>query len=112
MAYRSSADLLLIISAFSFVLGLWRLANSRRLWIAFVVMIGFPAWIMAGPIVYGMSSRTPQQLLGEEWHHAPAHQIRRRGVIAFSLGAAAWCYGAFGSELPRQIELVVLAVTL
>jgi hypothetical protein len=142
MPYRSSAGLLLIVSAFAFVLGLWRLAKSRRwrlfavvttaffgyaallyavylipdthlrLWTAAVVLIGFPVWIMAGPIVYGMSSPTPEQLLGEGSPHSSARSIRRRGGIVFFLGAAAWCYGAFGSNLPRQIELFVLAVAL
>jgi hypothetical protein len=142
MAYRSSAGLLLIVSAFAFVLGLWRLAKSRRwrlfavvttaffgyaallyavylipdthlrLWTAVVVIVGFPAWIMAGPIVYGVSSRTPEQLLGEASTHPSARNIRRRGGIVLFLGAAAWCYGAFGSDLPRQIELAVLAVAL
>jgi hypothetical protein len=83
-----------------------------RLWTAIVVIIGFPAWSMAGFIVYGMSSRTPERLWGEESPHPSARRIRRRGGIVFLLGAAAWCYGTFGSNLPRQIELVVLAVAL
>jgi len=142
MAYRSSAGLLLIVSGFAFVFGLWRLAKSRRwrllavvltafvgygallyavylipdthlrLWTGVVVLIGFPAWIMAGPIMYGISTRTPGKLFGEAPLHPSARSIRRRGGIVFFLGAAAWCYGAFASELPRQIEAAVLAVAL
>jgi len=142
MSYRSSAGLLLIVSAFAFVLGLWRLAKSRRwrllvvvtiaffgyvfllyavylipdthlrLWTALVVLIGFPAWLMAGPIVYGMSSRPPEQLLGEASASHPSSSIRYRGAFVLFIGAVAWCFGAFGSELPRELELVILAVAL
>lgn len=142
MAYRSSAGLILIFSAFTFVLGLWRFARSGRwgllavvitaffgyvgllyavylipdphlrLWTAVVVVIGFPVWLMAGPIVYGMSSRPPGQLSGQ-WQSKPStRSIRYRGGIGLFLGVAAWCYGAFGSDLPRQVELALLAVAL
>jgi hypothetical protein len=83
-----------------------------RLWTAVVVVVGFPAWIMAGPIVYGMSSRSSEQLFGEASDNLATHSIRYRGGIILLLGAAAWCYGAFGSDLPRQLELVLLAVAL
>lgn len=142
MAYRSSAGLILIVSAFAFVLGLWRLAKSGRwrllavvvtalfgyaallyavylipdahlrLWTAVVVIVGFPAWIMAGPIVYGMSSRSPKQLFGEASNTPSAHSIRYRGGIILLLGAVSWCYGAFGSNLSRQLELFLLGVAL
>ncbi|CBK42644.1 membrane protein of unknown function [Nitrospira defluvii] len=142
MPYRSSPGLILIVSAFAFVLGLWRLATSGRwrlfavvigaffgyaallyaiflipdarlrIWTALVVVIGFPAWIMAGPIVYGISSRPPEQLLGETSTNPSARSIRYRGAIALFLGVTAWCYGVFDSDLSRQLELVVLGVAL
>jgi len=142
MPYRSSTGLLLIVSAFAFVLGLWRLARSGRwrllvvvaiaffgyvsllyaaylipdthlrLWTAVVVLIGFPAWLMAGPIVYGMSSRRPEQLLGVASNNHFSSSIRYRGGVVLFTGAVAWCFGAFDSDLPRQLELVLLAVAL
>jgi uncharacterized protein YjeT (DUF2065 family) len=83
-----------------------------RLWTAVVVIVGFPAWIMAGPIVYGMSSRLPKQLFGEASNTPSAHSIRYRGGIILLLGAVSWCYGAFGSNLSRQLELFLLGVAL
>ncbi len=142
MPYRSSVGLIVIVSAFAFVLGLWRLAKSGRwrlfavviaaffgyaallyavylipdvhlrLWTAVVVVLGFPAWIMAGPVVYGMSSRPPEHLLGVTSTNPSARSIRYRGAIVLFLGAAAWCYGVFGSDLSRELELVVLGVAL
>ena len=142
MPYRSSPGLILIVSAFAFVLGLWSLATSGRwrlfavviaaflgyavllytifliphahlrMWTAVVVVIGFPAWIMAGPIVYGMSSCPPERLLSETSTNPPARSIRYRGAIALFLGVTAWCYGVFDSDLSRQLELVVLGVAL
>lgn len=142
MAYRSSAGLILIFSAFTFVLGLWLLARSGRwrllavvitafvgyggllyavylipdihlrLWTAVVVVVGFPAWLMAGPIIYGMSSRPPAQLLSQWSSKPPTRSIRFRGGIFLSVGLTAWCFGALDSELPRQVELVLLAVAL
>ena len=142
MAYRSSTGLILIVSAFAFVLGLWRLAKSGRwrllavvitaffgyaallyavylipdahlrLWSGVVVVVGFPAWIMAGPIVYGVSSRSSEQLFGEASDNPSTHSIRYRGSVILLLGAAAWDYGVFGSDLSRHLELVLLAVAL
>jgi hypothetical protein len=67
---------------------------------------------MAGPIVYGMSSRSPKQLFGEASNTPSAHSIRYRGGIILLLGAVSWCYGAFGSNLSRQLELFLLGAAL
>ena len=83
-----------------------------RLWTAVVVVIGFPAWLMAGPIVYGISSRPPGQSSGQWANKPPDRSIRYRGGIVLFLGVAAWCFGAFGSDLSRQVELVLLTAAL
>jgi hypothetical protein len=67
---------------------------------------------MAGPIVYGMSSRRPEQLLDVASNSHPSSSIRYRGGVVLFIGAVAWCFGAFDSDLPRQVELVLLAVAL
>jgi hypothetical protein len=67
---------------------------------------------MAGPIVYGMSSRLPEQLLGAASNSRSSNRIRHRGGVVLFIGAVAWCVGAFGSDLPRQFELVLLALGL
>lgn len=141
MPYRSSSGLIVIVSAFAFVWGLWRLAEAGRwrlfavviasffgyaallyaiflmpharlrMWTAVVVVIGFPAWIMAGPIVYGISSR-PERLLIETSANPVSRSIRYRGAIALFLSLTVWCYGALGSDFSRKLELVVLGVAL
>jgi len=83
-----------------------------RLWTAVVVVTGFPVWLMAGPIVYGISSRPPGQSSGQWAYKPPARSVRYRGGIVLFLGVAAWGFGAFVSDLSHQVELVLLAVAL
>lgn len=83
-----------------------------RLWTAMVVIMGLPAWLMAGPIVYGMSSRPPGQLLGVPKNIHSSPRIRYGGGVVLFIGAVAWCFGAFGSDLSRQLELALLVVAL
>jgi hypothetical protein len=143
MTYRSSASLLLIASAVMLVIGFWRAAIARRwglfavtvialvayalvllaivqipdahlrIWTMALALILFPAWIMAGPIIFGMTTRPPDQLFPEEKKSLPSTKVRRyRGLITLVAGFLAWCYGAINSDLSGSTQVLLLGIAL
>ena len=127
MAYRSSAGLILIFSAFTFVLGLWRFARSGRwgllavvitaffgyvgllyavylipdphlrLWTAVVVVFGFPVGLMAGPLC--MACRRVHQDNCRANGKA-SHLLAAFGIGGESASSWAWLHGATVRSAP------------
>jgi hypothetical protein len=139
MPYRSGAIFLIIASAVALVIGLYRAAKARRwvlfagtavfvagypiliaaifqiadrhlgLWVLLAVLMFFPAWIMAGVAVYGMTHRSPDQWFGVG-AKPPSAKIRYRGLVALVIGLIAWCVGALNPELSNNVQLPLLAI--
>jgi hypothetical protein len=114
-AHRSIAFTLLVAYFLAFPLimaAIYQVSDQHlRLWLAMVAVTGFVPWIALGPIAYGIATRRPDQWLGEGAKPRSA-RVQLRGLIVFIIGAIAWAIGAFGSDLSKGFELLLVAIAL
>ena len=138
MAYRYTG-VLIVVSAVALAVGLFRAAKTHRWglfagtvifvagyplllaaifqitdkhfggWVLIAALMFFPAWIISGIAVLGITERSPDQWFGQG-AQPPSTRIRYQGLAVLTVGIIAWCVGAFNPELSMNVQLLLLAI--